>query len=74
MSANEQTTRTLYMLALQADARYSATVTARTGRTRWTMRPEEEQIAEVREAYRAKVNADEAWLMYLRHASKGEGR
>ena len=57
--------RILYTLAEQADRRYSATVYARTGKTRWTMTRDEERIPEVRDAYLAKVRADEAWLSYL---------
>jgi len=64
------TAHTLYMLAEQADARFSATVEARTGRDRWTMTAEDRKIPEVAEAYRAKLNADEAWLMFLRFAEE----
>jgi hypothetical protein len=58
----------LYTLAEQADRRFSETVKSRTygKRDRWTMTGEDLLIPEVREAYRAKVNADEAWLTFLR--------
>lgn len=58
--------RLLYIRAEQADARYSAVIRARTGGDRWTLTPEQERIPEVREAYREKRNADEAWLTFLR--------
>jgi hypothetical protein len=59
----------LYTLAEQADARFSATISARTNgkRDRWTMTASDMMVAEIREAYKAKINADEAWLTFLRH-------
>jgi hypothetical protein len=62
-----KTAHILYTLAEQADARLSATLTSRTGRDRWTMKAADYQIPEVREALREKLNADEAWLTFLRH-------
>lgn len=58
----------LYTLALQADARFTAVIAARTDgkRDRWTMTAADMMIAEVREAYRAKLVADDAWLTFLR--------
>lgn len=58
----------LYTLALQADKRLTATIAARTNnkRNRWTMTADDRLCPEIREAYRAKVNADEAWLTYMR--------
>jgi hypothetical protein len=61
------TPHVLYTLAEQADARLTATLKARTGRDRWTMKAADYLIPEVREALRAKWNADEAWLTFLRH-------
>jgi hypothetical protein len=63
-----RTARTLYGLAEQADARYSAVVAARTHgrRTRWTLTPDEARHPEIAAAYAAKVAADEAWLTFLR--------
>ena len=62
------TAHVLNTLAEQADARFSETVRARTNgkRDRWTMTATDAKIPEVHEAYRAKVNADEAWLTFLR--------
>jgi hypothetical protein len=63
-----KTTHTLYTLAQQADERFSATIAARTNgqRNRWTMTAADLMIPEIREAYRAKVTADEVWLTFLR--------
>lgn len=60
------TAQILFTLAEQADQRYSATVHARTGKTHWTLSRDEALIPEIRDAYHAKVTADEAWLTYLR--------
>jgi hypothetical protein len=60
------TPHVLYTLAEQADARLTETLKSRTGRDRWTMKAEDYKIPEVREALNAKLNADEAWLTYLR--------
>lgn len=60
----------LYALAEQADARLTATLQARTGRDRWTMLATDYSIPEVREALALKINADEAWLTFLRHDSE----
>ena len=57
----------LYTLAEQADARLTATLAARTGHDRWTMQAADYRIPEVRDALTAKLNADEAWLSFLRH-------
>ena len=59
---------TLYVLAEQADARFSETIKSRTGgkRNRWTMTAQDMLIPEVFDAYRAKLAADEAWLTFLR--------
>jgi hypothetical protein len=57
----------LYTLAEQADARLTETLKSRTGRDRWTMKADDYKIPEVRDALRAKLNADEAWLTFLRH-------
>lgn len=59
----EQTATFLYIRALQADARFSETCNGR-GVTRWT--PNALLFPEVADAYRVKVNADEAWLTFLR--------
>jgi hypothetical protein len=59
----------LYTLAEQADARLTATIAARTNgqRDRWTMTAADlVNNPEIREALREKMNADEAWLTYLR--------
>ena len=56
----------LYTIALQADERLSETLKARTGRDRWTMKAEDYFIPEVREALRAKLDTDEAWLTFMR--------
>ncbi len=66
-----QTAKTLYTLAEQADARFSATISARTNgtRDRWTMTADDLMgHPEIREAYRAKLNAEEAWLTFIRAA------
>lgn len=66
----------LYMLAEQADARFTETVRSRTNgkRDRWTMTGADLiDHPEIRDAYRAKVNADEAWLTYMRYSrNKGQ--
>lgn len=65
------TPHVLYTLALQADARFAAVVSARTQgkRDRWTMTSADMlNNPEIREALRAKLNADDAWLTYLRHS------
>mgnify|MGYP006951219927 CR=1 FL=1 len=69
------TARTLYTLAEQADARLTATIAARTNgkRDRWTLTSTDLLIPEIREALRAKRNADEAWLTFLR-TTRGEVR
>jgi hypothetical protein len=59
-------THVLYTLAEQADARLTETLKSRTGRTRWTMIASDYLIPEVREALLAKLNADEAWLTFMR--------
>jgi hypothetical protein len=59
------TPHVLYTLALQADNRLTEVLTARTGRTRWTLKAEDYHIPEVREALMAKHEADEAWLAYM---------
>lgn len=64
--ARRRAGRILYMLAEQADARYTATITARTGRSRWTLTADDERIPEIQDAYRQKINADQAWLTFLR--------
>lgn len=65
------TARALYTLAEQADARYSATIAARCpGKTRGTLTSTEERIPEIADAYRAKQNADEAWLTFLRTSGR----
>lgn len=56
----------LYTLAEQADARLTETLKSRTGRDRWTMIASDYLIPEVRDALRAKLNADEAWLTFMR--------
>ena len=64
-----ETAKTLYTLAEQADARFSATIAARTNgkRDRWTMTAADlMNNPEIREAYRAKLNADDVWLTFLR--------
>ena len=62
------TPHVLFTLAEQADARLTATIAARTNssRDRWTMTAADLMLPEVREAYQAKVTADEAWLTFLR--------
>lgn len=60
------TKHVLMTLAEQADARYSETAKSRTGAYRWTMTKAQRSIPEVQDAYRAKVNADEAWLTFMR--------
>lgn len=54
------TPHTLFTLALQADARYTA---ACAPKTRWTADHTDPAIAA---AYRAKVDADAVWLTYMR--------
>ena len=63
-----KTPHILFTLAEQADARFSATIAGRSDgkRDRWTMNASDWMTAEVREAYKAKVTADEAWLTFLR--------
>ncbi len=59
----------LFTLAEQADARLTATIAARTDgkRDRWTMTAADLlNYPEIREALRAKQNADEVWLTFLR--------
>ncbi len=60
--------RTLYALALQADARLSATIAARTNnqRTRWTLTTDDEAQPEIREALREKLVRDAAWTTFQR--------
>ena len=62
------TAHILYTLAEQADARFSATIAARSNgkRDRWTMTAQDWLYQEVREAYREKLTADDAWLTFLR--------
>jgi transposase-like protein len=62
----------LYTLAEQADARLTEVLKNRTGRTRWTMVAADYQIPEVREALKAKLNADEAWLTFMRTAREAK--
>ena len=63
-----KTAETLYRLAEVADVRLSATIAARTDRKRdrRTMTAADLLVPEVRDALREKLNADEAWLTYLR--------
>jgi hypothetical protein len=61
-----QIKRLLTLQAEQADARYSSTIAARTGKTRWTLTADERRIPEIQEAYRAMVNADEAFWTFCR--------
>jgi hypothetical protein len=66
------TPHVLFTLAEQADARLTATIAARTNgqRDRWTMTADDLlNHPEIREALRAKMNADEAWLTFMRTAS-----
>jgi len=67
-----QIAKTLYTLAEQADARFSEVIKSRTNgkRNRWTMTAADLMIPEIREAYRAKVTADAAWLTFMRTASE----
>lgn len=60
----------LYVLAERADARLTAVIAARTGRTRWTMKAADEHITEIRYALQAKLAADEAWLAFMRQESE----
>jgi hypothetical protein len=60
------TKHALYALAEQADARLTEVLKSRTGRDRWTMQADDYMIPEVADALRAKMNADEAWLAFLR--------
>lgn len=64
--ARRKAGRILYTLAEQADARYTETIKARTGRSRWTLTTDDERIPEIQDAYREKINADQAWLTFLR--------
>ena len=66
MTNNTKTAHILYTLAEQADARLTEVLKSRTGRNRWTMKAQDYLIPEVREALRAKLNAAEAWLTFLR--------
>jgi hypothetical protein len=63
-----KTPHPLYTVALQVDARLTATIAARTNgqRDRWTMTAKDLLIAEIRDALHAKMVADSAWLDYLR--------
>ena len=61
-----ETYRRLSLFAERADARYSAVIKARTGKTRWTLSKTDETIPEIVEAYREKRNADEAILTFMR--------
>ena len=64
----------LYVLAEQADARFSEAIKSRTDgkRDRWTMTAKDMLCPEIREAYRNKLNADEAWLAFLRKSRRVE--
>jgi hypothetical protein len=55
----------LHDIALRADAQYSEVITRLTGKTRWTMAPEQNRIPAILNAYRAKVASDTAWLAFL---------
>ena len=70
MTTTQRTAKILYTLAEQADERFSETVRSRQGQkvTRWAA---DMRIPEVREAYKAKLAADEAWLTFLR-TSRGK--
>ncbi len=72
MNTVRDAAQVLFTLAEQADARFSATVAERSGgkRDRWTMTADDLMSHEVREAYRAKITADEAWLTFLRTSRK----
>jgi hypothetical protein len=52
--------------AQAADDHYSATIKRLTGRTRWTMKPEDNAVAEIRAALDAKLAADKAWIAEMR--------
>jgi hypothetical protein len=56
----------LYYAAEAADQNLNAVLDAFTGRTRWTMKADDYKIPEVRAALRAKLDADEVWLNFLR--------
>jgi hypothetical protein len=58
----------LYTLAEQADARLTETIKARTDgkRDRWTLTAADLLIPEIREALKVKMDADEAWLAFMR--------
>jgi hypothetical protein len=66
------TPHVLYAIAQQADARFSETVKSRSDgqRDRWTMTMADWNCPEVKAAYRAKVNADDGWLSFLRWDSE----
>ena len=66
------TAHILSTMAIQADARFSATIDARTNgkRNRWTMTPADMLIPEIRDAYTKKINADDAWWTFLRVSAK----
>lgn len=68
MTKIQETAKRLYTLAEQADARLTATISARTGgkRDRWTLTAEDLKVPEIREAMRDKINAGDAWLTFLR--------
>lgn len=68
MATVRQIAHILFTQAEQADARFSEAVRSRSNgqRDRWTMNATDWLIAEVRDAYREKVNADEVWLTFLR--------
>jgi hypothetical protein len=57
----------LYSAALAADEHYEQTIhTVFPGKTRWTLSKAQEGMQAVKTAYDAKVNADAAWLAFLR--------
>lgn len=59
-----------YDAAIEADERLSHTLMQLTGRTRWTLRAEDYYIPAVREAIKAKIDADMVWLSWLQAAQQ----
>ena len=70
------TSHPLYLEALVADEAYSAIIQAAFGpkATRWTLTSIQAIRPDVLSAYRAKVNADTAWLQVMREASEQRSR
>jgi hypothetical protein len=66
------TTHPLYDAAIAADGAYSATIQALFGpkATRWTITGKQHSHPAVLRAYKAKVDADTAWLQVMREASE----